>query len=82
VFPNPNKGDFTIKGAITSSDDVAVAIEVTDMVGKVIYQSEVTAVNGKLNEKISLQNGISNGMYMLILKTGTESKTFHFAINE
>jgi uncharacterized protein YjdB len=82
VFPNPNKGEFTIRASVATNDDIPVAIEVTDMLGKVIYKSEATAQNGKMNQRISLQNVISNGMYMLILRTGNDSKTFHFAINE
>jgi len=82
VLPNPNKGTFTVRGTVGSVADEAVTLEVTDLLGQVIYRNNVTAFGGRLNETIALSNGLANGMYILNVKSGTENKTFHFVIEE
>ena len=81
ILPNPNKGAFTIIGSIgiTGED---VAIEITDMLGQVIYKDKVSAHNGDLNERIQLSNTIANGMYILSLHTGAENKVFHIVVEQ
>ncbi len=81
VAPNPNKGIFTIKGTYGTTDDVAVSIEVTDMLGQVIYRGNATATGGELNEVIQLK-GIANGMYLLSLRSGVADKVFHIVVEQ
>ena len=78
VLPNPNKGTFAVRGSLGSVRDEEVTLEVTDMLGQVIYRTKVIAVAGKLNETITLSNTLANGMYILNARSGTEDKTFHF----
>lgn len=82
VLPNPNKGEFTIKGSIGTVNDEEVSLEITDIIGQVVYKSNVTARGGKLDEKISLSKTLANGMYMLSLRSGTENKVFHIVIEQ
>ena len=51
-----------------------------DLLGQVIYRAKVTAVSGRLDEKITLSNTLANGMYILNVLSGTENKAFHFVI--
>ncbi len=80
LMPNPNKGAFTLQGNIGSTDQ-NVAIEVTDMLGQVVYRSNVLVHKGELNEHIQLHN-IANGMYLLNLRADNGSKVFHMVIEQ
>ena len=82
VVPNPNNGTFTIKGTLGTLQDEEVSLEVTDVLGQVIYSNKVTAQGGRINEAISLSGTLANGMYMLNLHSGSADKTFHFAVEK
>ena len=82
VLPNPNKGEFTVKGSLGTINDEDVSIEVTDILGQVVYRAKVVAKNGKLNEQVKLNGNVANGMYMLSLHTDTENKVFHIVIEQ
>jgi len=86
VVPNPNKGEFIIKGIMGSAINAAgggeVSIELTNMLGQVIYSDVVTALNGVINKQISLDKSISNGMYLLNLRSAAGNTVFHIAIEE
>jgi len=82
VYPNPNKGVFTVKGTLATAEDQDLAVEVTDMLGQVVYRGKVAAREGKLDEQISLTGNLANGMYMLNLHCGAEVKVFHFVIGQ
>lgn len=81
LVPNPNKGQFTVKGTLVSNTDQDVNLEVTNMLGQVVYTTVVTARNGELNEKVQLGT-IANGMYILNLRSGSETKVFHMVIEQ
>jgi uncharacterized protein YjdB len=82
LVPNPNNGTFTVKGSLGITDDQEVSLEITDMLGQVIYRNKVMAQSGYLNEQIQLGNAIANGMYLLNVNTGTENKMFHIVIKQ
>ena len=82
VVPNPNKGTFTIKGTLGLAEDQDVSIEVTDMLGQVIYKDKVLAKKGQLSQLIDLGNTLANGMYILNASTATEHFVFHFVVEE
>ena len=81
ILPNPNQGSFSLKGNV-SADNEEVTVEVTDVLGQVIYKHKIKVHNGAINEKISLDGTLANGMYMLNLRSGTENKVFHFVIEK
>jgi len=82
VLPNPNKGTFGVKGTLGGVADETVTLEVTDLLGQVIYRNKVTAYGGRLDETIMLSNALANGMYILNVQSGTEKKTLHFVIEQ
>jgi hypothetical protein len=65
LYPNPNKGVFTISGAVRSNDN-KVAIQITDATGKVLSTEEATVINGKLNIEIRMSD-YAAGLYMVKL---------------
>ena len=86
ILPNPNKGTFTIKGSLGNTVPIAigneeVTLELTDMLGQVVYKDKLTAKGGKLNEQIKLSE-IANGMYILSLRSEAGIKVFHLVIEQ
>lgn len=82
VMPNPNKGEFTVKGDLATKDDVEVTLEVVNMLGQTIYSNKVMANRGSINEHIKLDNTLANGMYMLNLRSAAGSKVFHVVVEQ
>jgi hypothetical protein len=80
LVPNPNTGEFTVKGTFASMTDEQVSIEIVNMLGQVVYRGNVTALNGDMNERIQLDNNMASGTYILNLRTENERKVFHFVI--
>jgi len=82
ILPNPNSGEFLVKGSLGSLSDEEVSFEITDMLGQVVYTNKAMAKNGKLNERIQLGGNIANGMYILTLRSDSETKVFHVVIEQ
>lgn len=80
LIPNPNTGEFTVKGTFASMSDEQVSIEIVNMLGQVVYRNNITALNGDLNERIQLGTNMASGSYILNLRTENERKVFHFVI--
>ncbi|MCW3122868.1 MAG: C-terminal target protein, partial [Flavipsychrobacter sp.] len=81
VIPNPNKGEFTVKGTIGNSNE-AVSLEITNMLGQTIYTSNAMTHDGTLNEHIKLSNTIANGMYLLNVRSGNSANVLHIVIEQ
>ena len=71
VFPNPNKGEFTIKLNGSNSDNIS--LNVYDLRGRNIYNDSFKN-NGELNKKIHLNN-VQSGMYILNVSDGVRNST-------
>jgi hypothetical protein len=82
LVPNPNKGEFTVKGTLATKADREVTIQVANMLGQVVYRGTVTAQNGNIDQRIKLDNSLANGMYLLNLITDNEKQVFHFVIEQ
>ncbi len=80
VLPNPNKGTFLIKGTLGTINDEEVSLEITDLLGQVVYKDKITARNGTINEQVLLGDKLANSMYILSLRSGTETKVFHIVV--
>jgi glycine rich protein/type IX secretion system substrate protein/Big-like domain-containing protein len=81
VIPNPNKGNFTVKGSVGTADE-QVSLEVTNMLGQVVYSSKVMVQGGNLNEQIQLGNNLANGMYLLNVRSAGGTAVFHFVVEQ
>jgi len=82
LIPNPNKGIFTIKGTIGSVDNGVVTLEVTDMLGQVVYTDKAIVQGGAINEHVQLNGALPNGMYILNLRSGAANDVFHMVIEQ
>ena len=82
VMPNPNKGFFTIKGSLGTVADQEVTIELTNMLGQVVYSSKSMTINGSVNENVQLGNNISNGNYLLTIRSGADNTVIRIAVEQ
>ncbi len=82
LVPNPNKGAFVLKGTMGTAIDQEVNIEITNMLGQVIYTTRSRTNNGTINEQIQLSSVPANGMYIVNLRTDSENKVFHMVIEQ
>jgi len=82
LVPNPNNGFFTVKGTLGTTNDEQVSLEISDMLGQVIYKDNFVAHGGNINEKIQLSSATANGMYLLSLHSGTINNVFHVVIEQ
>ncbi len=82
IIPNPNTGEFTIKGNLGTSVDEEVTLEITDVLGQVVYKGKLMARSGRLDNHIRLGNNLANGMYLLTLHSGADNQVFHMIIEQ
>jgi uncharacterized protein YjdB len=82
LFPNPNKGTFTLTGTLASGATQDLNIDVLNVLGQVVYSGKTTAKNGNLNHEVVLKKGLAAGTYVLRVNSGTDNKVFHFVIGE
>lgn len=81
VVPNPNKGAFTVKGQLNAANE-EIALELTNMMGQVVYRNTVTAVNGTLDTRVEVGNQVASGMYLLTVRSGAAQQVFHLVIEQ
>ncbi len=82
VIPNPTNGAFWIKGSLGTTHDQDVTVELTDVLGQVVYRGSMVAKNGKLNNRVEVSNTLANGMYMLNVRTESMNKVFHLVVEQ
>jgi uncharacterized protein YjdB len=82
VWPNPNQGAFTVKGSVGTTQDAIVTLELTDVLGQVVYRDQVTAPGGHLNTEIRPGHQLANGMYLLTLHTDEGTTVFHVVVEQ
>ena len=80
LIPNPNKGTFVITGNIISGDK-EVELQITDVVGQVVYSDAALITDGELKKKIYLNSNLANGIYLLHIKSANENDVISFSIN-
>jgi hypothetical protein len=88
IMPNPNGGEFTVAG-ISASANEAIDIEITDMLGQVVYRKGIMGMNGRFSEKIELDKSLANGIYLLTLSRknssalpGSDRIVLHFMVRK
>ncbi len=82
LSPNPNNGSFNLIGTFAAGTNEIATIEVTDMLGRKIYNQQLLLTGGRINERINLSNDLANGMYLFNLKSATEHIQLHFVVGK
>ncbi len=79
LSPNPNTGNFTLSGTINSNND-PITISVINLMGQTVYSAGVFTQKNKLDQKITLDNNIATGLYIMQIKTGKKSTMLKFIL--
>ncbi|MCD6064305.1 MAG: LamG protein [Flavipsychrobacter sp.] len=79
ISPNPTTGDFTLQGNIKGSSAHG-AVEVMNITGQIVYRRLLNITGNRLSERISLNNDLPNGLYILVIKAGEETRTLKFVV--
>ncbi len=82
IYPNPSNGVFFVKGNTGSVANEELTLEVTDMLGQVVYSGGIKSVGGVINEQVAITNSIANGMYIINLRKGNENSVFPIMIKQ
>jgi hypothetical protein len=82
LVPNPNKGAFTLRGVVGNACSDDVIVEVTNMLGEIVYKDKIQSQNGIVDQHINLGGNLANGMYLLNIRSGSSSNVFHFVIEQ
>lgn len=80
--PNPNNGTFTISGRGTAMQGNDVQITVTNVLGQSVYTSTAAFRNGRMEQQINLPAGLSSGIYMATVTSGTERVVFRVVLDK
>ena len=81
LVPNPNNGQFTVKGNVAGADR-KVIIQVTNVLGQTIYRKTAQASNGSLSEQIALDKSVAAGTYQVSVTSGEEHVVFHIVVEK
>ena len=80
LYPNPNAGNFTIKGALGSSNISKVGFTVYNLLGQAVYANSITPASNMLDKTFELNN-LPDGVYMMNINgDGGESKIIRFTV--
>lgn len=82
IHPNPNTGSFTITGKLNNTSEAGSAIvKITNALGQVVYNQTSTINTQELKIPVSLNDNISNGIYMINITIDNNHTTMRFVLN-
>jgi Secretion system C-terminal sorting domain len=70
IYPNPHEGSVNVKTVLKKAGSISIVV--TDVVGKTVYTHTETAVAGKYEHTLRLEN-LASGVYMVALTTDGKS---------
>ena len=82
LHPNPNKGQFTVRGTLAGNSNEEATMEITNMLGQVVYKGTLQVKRGKVDAQVIMDKSLANGMYLLTLHTQDGPQTFHFVMEQ
>ena len=82
LAPNPNMGEFTIRGTLGNPAESKVNIVITNLVGQTILRKTAKINNGAINERIVLDKTIPNGTYTVTVISSDSYAIFHVVVNQ
>lgn len=80
IHPNPNKGDFIITGTLENAADEEVTMELSNVVGAVVYEKKIASTGGKIRERIVIDKNIGKGVYLLNVRSSAGGKVIRMII--
>lgn len=81
VFPNPNKGSFTVMIQTGIIENVKANIQIVDMMGRVVNQFNAINNNGVILQKVADEK-LVNGVYNIKYTVGSITNSIKMVINK
>jgi hypothetical protein len=81
LIPNPNRGEFTIDGELANAATTNVVIEITNMLGQLVYKEHAPVISGKVNKVILLDKANANGVYHVSITSADEHVVYNMVVN-
>lgn len=79
LYPNPNTGDFTVTA--TSLTGKEATLQISNLVGQIIYRENISIINSAINKQISLPAKYPAGIYLLHVQTEEGETVIRFSMN-
>ncbi|MBF8150104.1 S8 family serine peptidase [Winogradskyella sp. F6397] len=80
VYPNPNKGEFTISFDSSLNNSSDVKVDIYDVSGRLVYKNTFVNDSVRFNRTISLSS-VASGVYYANISQGTNSTTHKIIID-
>ena len=81
LFPNPSTGNIVLSGIVNADSKDDLKLEVSDMLGHIVYHGSTTPQNGVVKGQIGLEN-LSAGVYLLHVNSESVNRVFRFVISK
>lgn len=82
LYPNPNKGQFSIKGTLARPvADKEVMVKITNSLGQMVYTQAYPAGGTDINLPVQLQHELPNGMYQVNVAIDGDVTNLRFVLN-
>ncbi len=81
LYPNPNNGIFTLNVTTGKFENAKATIQIVDVMGKMVYQTNAVVNNGILNSRINNYN-LSNGIYTVRYTIGSVTNTVKMVVQK
>jgi hypothetical protein len=81
LYPNPNTGQFRLKGSLVEIDARSIAIDVTSMLGKTVFLDIIPVKGSKLDHAVTLPASVANGIYFLRISGGGQTMVSRFTVD-
>lgn len=78
VYPNPNKGAFTLKGIVAYTENIDLTI--LNAIGQMVYKETISPSGNKLEHQINIGNNLPAGTYIIRLQSNKSAATKRFTI--
>jgi hypothetical protein len=80
IYPNPSKGEFSIRYFNSQYFDNKIDVKVTNILGSVVYRQIITQTGKDFNIPVNI-SGCKPGVYFIHVKNGNEIKSKTILIN-
>lgn len=77
LYPNPNNGNFTIKGYLPLNEEINISVH--NASGQILYRNKVATIDNLFQDKISIPHA-SSGIYYLRIRRAGKKEVFPFVI--
>ncbi|MBW7914511.1 MAG: T9SS type A sorting domain-containing protein, partial [Taibaiella sp.] len=77
LYPNPNKGTFTLEGKLLVGN--RVNLEIVNAIGQIVFRENLDSTNGVVTKEITISNAVV-GVYLLKINSEGRTETIRFTI--